>query len=143
MKVYDAKAVSFSFANIQGVGLADGEFLVIDNESDAYGDVIGTDGETTRFRTNDDRANVTFRLMQSSSMNDKLSAIHALDKLTSNGAGLGAFYAKDTNGTSEYSGENAWIRKPPAVSFDRSAKEREWKIRVAKLVRTDGGNSGT
>ena len=143
MRVYDAKACSVSFANIPITGWADGDFVVIDNESDAYGDAIGTDGEVTRFRTNDDRANVTIRLMQSSAVNDQLSALHTLDKLSSNGAGLGVFYFKDTNGTSIYSGENAWIQKAPPATFSREVKEREWKIRVAKLVRVDGSNTGT
>lgn len=143
MRTYDFKAVSVSFANITLQGFAESDGVTIDNESDAYGDVQGVDGETTRFRTNDDRANVTIRLMQSSSANDQLSALHALDKLTPNGAGIGTFNVKDTNGTSLYNGENAWIQKAPQAVFDRSAKEREWKIRVAKLVRIDGGNVGT
>lgn len=143
MRTYDFKAVSVSFAGITLQGFAESDGVAIDNESDAYSDVIGIDGETTRARTNDDRANVTIRLMQSSSANDQLSALHALDKLTPNGAGIGTFNCKDTNGTSLYNGEAAWIQKPPPVVFDRGVKEREWKIRVAKLVRTDGSNVGT
>ena len=143
MKVYSAKACSISFANIQITGWADGDFIVIDNESDDYGDVQGTDGETTRYELNDDRANVTITLMQSSSVNDKLSALRKLDKLSANGLGIGAFYFKDTNGTSAYSGEAAWIVKPPPATFGREAKPREWKIRVAKLQRVDGSNLGT
>jgi hypothetical protein len=143
MKVYSAKACSLSFANIQITGWADGDFIVIDNESDDYGDIQGTDGETTRYELNDDRANITITLMQSSSVNDKLSALRKLDRLAPNGAGIGSFYFKDTQGTSEYKGEAAWIVKPPAVTFGREAKPREWKIRVAKLTRNDGSNLGT
>ena len=143
MKVYSAKACSMSFANIQLSGWADGDFVSIDNESDAYGDVVGTDGEVTRWESNDDRGNVILTLMQSSSTNDQLSALHQLDKLSVNGAGIGSFYFKDTNGTSAYSGEAAWIVKPPKADFGREAKPREWHIRVAKLKRVDGSNTGT
>lgn len=143
MKNYSAKACSISFANILLKGWADGDFITIDNESDGYGDTIGTDGEVTRWDMNDERANLTITLMQTSSVNDKLSALYRLDKLTPNGGGIGAFYFKDTNGTSEYSGENAWIVKAPAATFGREAKPREWKIRVAKLERNDGSNFGT
>jgi hypothetical protein len=129
-----------SFANIPIEGWADGDFIIISNEGDAFGDVIGTDGEVTRYHTNDDRANVTIRTMQSAEANDALSAMLQIDQLT--GEGIGAFFARDTLGTSEYRGENAWIVKPPDATFGREAKEREWHIRVAKLVRVDGSNVG-
>lgn len=143
-KVYSAKACSLSFANIQITGWADGDFISIDNESDAYGDAIGTDGEVTRWDTNDNRANVTITLMQTSSANDRLSAMLRLDQLAPNGAGIGAFYFKDTQGTSFYSGENAWIVKRPEATFGREGnKARVWKLRVALLKFNDGSNLGT
>jgi hypothetical protein len=143
MRVYNAKYMSISFAGILIQGFADGDMITIDNEADAFGDVVGTDGEVTRWASNDERANVTIRTMQSSSANDQLSALHTLDKLAPNGLGIGAFYAKDILGTSEYRGEASWIKKAPSAAFGREAKEREWAIRVANIKRTDGSNIGT
>lgn len=138
MRVYSAKACSISFANILITGWGDGDFISIDNESDGYGDSIGTDGEVTRWDIGDDRANITITTAQSSGANDQLSSVYRLDKLSPNGAGVGPFYMKDTLGTSEYSGEQAWIVKPPTAGFGRESKTREWRIRVAKLTRNDG-----
>lgn len=141
MKVYSAKAISLSFANLQITGWADGDFISIDNESDGFGDAVGTDGEVTRWDNNDERANVMITLMQTSSVNDKLSALHRLDKLSPNGAGIGSFYCKDTNGTSTYSGESTWIVKRPEATFGREGnKPRVWKLRVASLEANDGTN---
>ena len=140
-KTYDADQVSVTVAGILiDSGFADGEFLRIEQETDDYSDVVGTDGEVTRSRSNDRRATVTLLLMQSSDANDKLSALSALDNSSPNGAGVGAFLVRDRSGRSMYSAEHCWISKPPNVGFDREAGSREWTLRLADLRRTDAGN---
>ena len=76
MRVVDPAKMSISFAGRPITGWADGDYLDIDNDTDAFTDAVGTDGDVTRVRTNDDRATVTITLMQSSPVNDVLSAIH-------------------------------------------------------------------
>jgi hypothetical protein len=142
MKVYDANEVTLVVGGILvDRGFADGSFVTLSMVSDAFSDVIGTDGEVTRSKTNDNRAEVKVKLMQSSEINDALSALHELDKLAGNGAGVGPFYLADRQGTSVYSAESCWISKAPDVDFDRQAGAREWTVRIANLVlRHDGGN---
>lgn len=142
-KVYDSNQVSISICGIPvdtTGGYADDEFLTIEQDSDDFDDVVGTDGEVTRSKTNDRRATVYLKLMQSSSTNAFLSALNLLDKNAPNGAGIGPFWVRDRQGTSLYTGATCWIAKPPDVSFGRTAKERSWKIRIGSIVRTDGGN---
>lgn len=140
MRVYDPDQVTVSFAGILVQGYADGEFVRIEQESDDFSDVVGTDGEVSRSKTNDRRATVTFVLMQTSESNDLLSAVSNLDRSLPNGLGVGALYIRDRQGSALYRAASAWISKPPNVSFDRTATSREWTIRCEKLERLDGGN---
>lgn len=140
LKVYDPTEVSVIFAGIPLSGFADGEFVRIEQESDNFADVVGTDGEVSRSRTSDLRATVTILLMQTSESNTLLSAIANADLDESGGAGVGALYIRDRQGEALFRADECWIQKPPDVSFDRSATAREWTLRCAKLVRVDGGN---
>jgi hypothetical protein len=140
LKVYDPDQIRVNLAGLPLSGWADGEFVRIERESDAFDDVVGTDGEVTRSKTNDHRATVTLRLMQSSDSNDLLSSLYNLDRNSPNGAGVGPLLIRDAGGRSLFVAEKAWIRRPPDVVFDRTATEREWVIRCANLIETHGGN---
>lgn len=139
--VYDPNEITIMVCGIpiEG-GFADGSFVEVDQDSDDFDDVVGTDGDVTRSKTNDRRATVTLTLMQSSEANALLSALNNLDRKQSNGAGVGPLLIKDNQGTSLYAAEKSWIAKPPTAGFDKKAGPREWKIRVADLERFDGGN---
>lgn len=140
-KVYDANEVTLSIAGLLiDAGFADGEFCRIEQESDDFVDVVGTDGEVTRSKTNDRRATVTVLLMQSSLGNSLLSALNNIDLAAGNGAGIGPLLIQDNQGTTIYTGDACWVSKPPNVSFDRAATAREWTVRVANLKRVDGSN---
>jgi hypothetical protein len=140
-KSYSASEVTIYLSGVlvRG-GFADGEFLRIEQEADDWTDVIGTDGEVTRSKTNDRRATATILLMQSSDDNDLLSQLSNLDRNTPGGAGVGSFLVRDQNGRAKYNAAACWISKPPDVSFGREAAAREWTIRIARLERFDGGN---
>lgn len=141
MKFYDSDQITIIIAGILiNKGYADGEFLSVVNNSDAFTTVTGTDGEKTRSKSNDNGAIVTLKLMQTAEANAALSVLHNLDKLTSGGAGVGPLLILDRSGTTLFEAESCWIVKRPDASFDRTAKEREWKIEVADLVAFDGGN---
>ncbi len=141
LKIYDPDEITIVMGPVLITsGLADGEFVRVEQESDTFADVVGTDGEVARSKTNDRRATITFMLMQTSDFNDQLSALSALDKSTSGGAGVVPLFIRDRQGRAIYAAENAWIQKDPDVSFDREATAREWTIRTDNLVRFDGGN---
>jgi hypothetical protein len=140
MRVYDPKQCAVTFANVQLTGWADGDFITIANASDAFTAQVGTDGEVTRSRTNNNMATITIRTMQSSPVNDLLSALHRMDLLLPNGAGVAPFQLQDLNGTSDYFAEHAWIVKAPDAKFGREAAEREWTLTAAEIDRRDGSN---
>lgn len=140
MKNYDPTQVAVNVAGAVMHGFADGEFVTFEEDSDAFSDAVGTDGEVTRSKSSDARGTLTIKLMQSSDSNDILSAVFELDRSSPNGAGVFAASVEDLNGRSLHSGAECWVSKAPAVSYDRTPKPREWKIRIANTKRIDGGN---
>lgn len=121
-------------------GYADGEFVTIKYDSNAFNDVVGTDGEVSRSRSNDRRATVEVKLMQTSDSNDLLAALAVTDRTLSNGAGIGALMIRDQQGRAVYTASECWIMKEPDISVDRTPTERVWQIRVANLISFTGGN---
>jgi hypothetical protein len=139
-RVYDSNRVQISFAGIPvEKGYADGDFLTITKSSDAFTSVVGTDGEVTRSKTLDRRAEVEIVLMQSSKTNDLLAAVHKADLESPGGAGVGAFLVVDQNGTSLYAAGNAWIKRAPDPVFGREAQSRTWLLEVDVLQDFTGG----
>jgi hypothetical protein len=139
-KQFDPDQVVMSIASIPIQGTAEGDMITVEYEADAFLDVAGTDGEIVRSKNADRRATVTVRLIQSSSTNPALDALHALDMNAPNGAGVGTFLLQDLQGATLLRSEKAWIAAPPSVAMGPTAGPREWKIRCAKLVGTHGGN---
>jgi hypothetical protein len=139
-KEYNPDQIVMSIAGIPIVGTSDGDMVTVEYEADAFLDVAGTDGEVVRSKNMDRRATVTFRLMQTSSSNPALDALHSADYNAPNGAGVGTFLLQDLNGATLLRSEKAWIAAPPSVAMGPTAGPREWKIRCAKLVGTHGGN---
>lgn len=141
MKVYDANEVTVNFAtrSIES-GYDDGEFCTIEQENDNFGVKQGTDGQVTRYKTNQSYTIVTLKLMQTSEGNAILSAILNADLLGTNGAGVAPIMIRDRQGLSVFAAPEAWILGPPKAAYAREPTAREWKIGVANPVRFDGGN---
>ena len=140
-KEYDSNEVSIVFGviNIDG-GYGDDEFCRIARKTEAFTDVVGTDGSVTRSKTLDKRAEVEITLMQSSDINDQLSAQLILDEGASGGAGVVPLMIRDKGGRALHHAENAWISKPPERVFKRGAEGRKWTITCASMDSFDGGN---
>lgn len=140
-KQWQAEQITIFFCGLLiDSGYADGEFLSIEQSEKDYTAVVGTDGEVTRCKTNNRHTTITIKLMQTSSGNDKLSALSNLDISVPGGAGVGAFLVRNRLGRSLYTAEKAWIAGPPKVSFDREAQTMEWTLECAYLIRSDGGS---
>jgi hypothetical protein len=139
-KIYDSNRVQVSFAGVPVQGYADGDFLTITPETDAFTSVVGTDGTVSRSKSNDRRATIEITLMNTSLTNDLFSAIFIGDLEANGGAGVGAFLVVDLSGASLYSAGNCWITKAPDVTYGREANERTWMLQCDKLYSFTGGN---
>ncbi len=142
-KVYNSDEITILLGPVLiDEGFADGEFLRIEQASEDAQSVVGTNGEVAVSRTNDRRATITILLLQTASANQGLSVLSNAFKLSPNSTGaIHPFLASDQNGASKYAAKNAWVMKPPDVSYDRTAQTREWQIECANLLRNDGGNN--
>lgn len=140
LRVYDPKQVVIAFGAIPVSGFADGTFLNVEQNEDAFSLQVGTDGEACRSRSNNNSARITFTLMQSSLSNDLLSAQHELDKALPLGAGAVPLLIKDLSGRSLFTCQKAWIVRYPSAEFGREATGREWVIETDALIAVHGGN---
>jgi hypothetical protein len=136
----DPAQVVIYLGGILAGGFADGEFYNIEQLSPAFVDDVGTDGEVARWKTNDRRAKVTLKLIQTSKINAALSARLQTDLNSPNGLGIGSFQMQDLNGATLVQASQAWIVKYPDGPWDRKAVAREWEIRLANAVRFEGGD---
>lgn len=139
-RVYSSKQVKVSVAGIpiEG-GFADGEFVRIARESMAFSDVVGTGGEVTRNKTNDNRADAFIILMMGGQHNAQLSQLLNNDKNSEGGSGVGRWLVEDLNGTSVHEAAQCWIAGDPDISYDREVTALEWPIRIATLISSHGG----
>ena len=134
----DKQLVYFAGSRIQG--FADGEFITAEPITPSFQDVAGTDGEVARSKSNDRRWKVVIKLLQTSSSNLFMSAIHNADLLAANGSGIASFSWTDLQGGSFLTSAQAWITKWPEKSGDRTAKSREWELHLADADHQEGGN---
>lgn len=138
LKEYNASEVAMSFAGIPITGLADGEFVTIEMDTDDFGDVVGSDGEVASFRTNDRRAKVTFKLLQTSAAISRLMALSNADLAAINGAGVGALMVENLSTGERWEAPEARIMKQPNVSLGREVGSREFVIRAYNLIASPG-----
>lgn len=124
--VYDPKEVHVIVGGIPMTGFGDGDKVVAEPVTkENYKSHCGVDGDVTFTKTNDDRANITIRLKQSSPSNIVLEGLMRSPTLFPvsiiNKRG-GAY----TGGAAE-----CLISEKPSVKFGAEEQVKEWKIIAA------------
>lgn len=139
--VFDSDEVHGTLAGITlGKDFPAEETWVIEAVGESFEDEVGANGDVVRFATHDKRLLVKLKVKGSSVDNQKLSALHALDTNSPNGAGIGAFLLKDAQGASLYAGQG-WILGIPPNALGKKRGDVEWRIRVVPAASpTVGGN---
>jgi len=140
VRTYDPSYVSMFYGPIQMQGFAQDSAIGVEHDEDDWTLVVGVDGEGTRSKTSNRSATITVSLMQSSEVNDLLSAQRLLDINTPGGTGGQPIIIKDNNGTTLFACETAWIQKPPAAELNREATGREWVFRTDNVDALHGSN---
>jgi hypothetical protein len=138
IKNYDPKKIAVIMNGQPVTGFADGTFVKVEMNEDAFMLVVGADGETTRVKNANQSGKITITLLGSSASNDALSALAVTDRLT----GTGTFTAlvKDARGTSLHAAATAWVEKMPSSEFAKeSPGHREWVIATDELIMFAGG----
>jgi hypothetical protein len=138
VQTYDpAKQIAIFAAN-QITGFADGTFIEIERNADAFTLAMGADGQGARAKSADKSGTIKFTLLQTSASNDVLSAQQQLDELT--GAGLAGFMLKDAGGRTVAVAQTAWVKKPADVKLSKDIEGREWTLETDSLTYFVGGN---
>jgi hypothetical protein len=137
-KELDPTAIIMTLAGINIDGLGEDQFVSWAFNSNSYETHVSAKGEVTRVKIGDESGRVTFTLGQSSSCNDRLSALAIADRRT--GGGQGALLITDLKGTTLIKG-NAWIEKIADGGAGKSQQDRSWVVFVEKMFVFLGGST--
>ncbi len=138
MKTYDPKQIVIIVGGVQLTGFADGSFVTVRRNADAWSLQMGTDGEGTRSKSNDKSGQIEVVLMQSSQGNAYLSNLALADEL--NNAGIVPALVKDNGGSSLHAAEQVYVKKTPDSEYAREAGPRTWVLETDNLQNFVGGN---
>lgn len=119
-------------------GFADGTFLEITRDEQAFTKVTGADGYTSRVKSNNRGGLLTLTLLETSPSNDVLSGIAALDEVAN--AGVVPVFVKDMSGNSTYFSATGWVQKLPDSTFGKEINTRAWAIDLADVDIFVGSN---
>lgn len=139
MKNYNPKKISLIVGVKAISGFADGTFVEVDYDEDAFTKKNGADGKVTRVASANLSGSMTITLDQASDSNDYLSILAVADRAT--GAGVVPVLLRDAGGTTLATGAEAWIRKQAPSSYSNKSEDRKWVIDIAELVMNTGGNA--
>ncbi len=138
VRTFDPANVIISIGGVPMSGYADGTFVMVARDEDAFTKVSGADGEVSRAKSNNRSGTLTLTLMQTSMSNDILSAIALLDE-TSN-AGIVPVLVKEIGTLTILMSGEGWIKKFPDASYSKDVENREWILDLASLNMFEGGN---
>jgi len=126
---------NYSFGNVNVIfgiteiqGFAEGDDVVnITFDTDQFTDVAGAKGDVTRTQTNDNRATVVVKLLQTSQSYKTLMNLFNLDRETGANVLPLTVINKETGET--LVANNAWIAKTPDIVRGQNANAVEFTFR--------------
>lgn len=131
MHSYDPKNVKLVFGPVLVEGFAEGSFVNVEYNEDQFTLQVGSDGESSRSKRNNNSARLTVQLMPGAAANAALSAILSADKAA--GAGIFPVALTDLSTGTTFAGANAWLVRDPGYDFQTEAQPREWIIETDNL----------
>lgn len=138
LKTFDPKDIVLTVGGAIIGGFADGTFVSIERQEDAYTTSVGADGEVTRVKSNNKLTNLTITLAQTSDSNSVLSAFAILDEKSN--SGVVPVLLKEVNGDTAVAGGRGWIQKLPNIEYSKEITNREWVIVLAESEMFVGGS---
>jgi hypothetical protein len=122
-------------------GYADGEFVTIEENAERIISAVGTDGEVSVSRVLNRSATITIKLMQTSDSNDVFESMMAANQRGPGLPGTKNVMIRDRQGRSLHEAPTCLVSEAPAVSYDKSATPREWKLFVPELSNAIKGSN--
>lgn len=135
---YVADQVAVIVGGVPMEGFADGSRVTVEFDEQQFTKVTGSDGLTTRSKSNNYAGNITITLQQSSRSNDVLSGLWNADRVSN--SGVVPILIKDNSGRTLWAAEHAWVQQMPSQEFAKEVSDREWILDTDKLTGFAGGN---
>lgn len=132
-KTYDSKQVAVIYGGVPLAGFAAGSRVTLTPAAKQYTKQVGSDGESTRSRTNDATYTVKISLHMSSLSNTFLSAKLNADMAVPGGI-TDVFFLKDILSGTTYTAKNAWLTGFPDNAFEAEAGALEWEIETGDMI---------
>lgn len=139
VRTYAADEVRIVVGGAPVTGLADGTFVSISRDEQAFNKVTGADGVTSRAKTGNRAGTITLTLQQTSPANDVVSALMIADEESN--SGVTSVLVKDTSGRTLHFAASAWVQQMPDTDFSKDIEEREWVLDCAAIDSFVGGNA--
>jgi hypothetical protein len=133
-RTYDPKKVILTIGPYVMGGFADGAFITVRRDEDAFSKKTGTDGEVTRAKSNNNSGSIEVVLDLASPSNDALNALATLDELSN--AGLVPVLLQEIGNASALpivAAEAGWVKKKPDQAFSKKAEDRTWTIDLGSM----------
>ena len=126
---YSFTNVNVIFGILEVQGFAEGDDVVnIVFDTEQFTDTAGAKGDVTRTQTNDNRATVTVKLLQTSQSYKDLMNLYNIDRESGANVSPLTVINKETGET--FVGNNAWINKAPDIVRGQNANTVEFNFRV-------------
>lgn len=129
---HDASRYAITMCGIILSGFGKDSVISIVPTADHRASTTGLDGYTVSSQLNDESAEVTVTLLETTASHRALLALYNLDKATRGGAGVGAFEMRDLINGDVDSSAKAWIKRRPDRKVGGEAAEYEWQFGLAK-----------
>lgn len=138
---YDPAQVICTVGGVILSGFSDGDSITARRAEDVYMTRVGTDGGVGRARNANKMGEFEFKLLQTSQVNNLLSALLATDDLTNDGLVVIPITVVDGSGTSLATATQCWIKTIPEGVFGKEVGERVWVFSAADLKMFHGGGN--
>ncbi|MBE0470598.1 MAG: DUF3277 family protein [Methyloprofundus sp.] len=135
---YDVNQIAVIVGGVPLEGFADGTRVTVEFDEEQFTKVTGSDGLTTRSKSNNYAGSVSITLQQSSRSNDYLAGLWNADRF--NNSGVVPILIKDNSGRTLWAAEHAWVQQMPSQEFGKALSDREWVLDTDKLSGIAGGN---
>ena len=133
-KTYDPKKVILSVGPYVMGGFADGTFITVKRDEEAWTKKVGSDGEVTRAKSNNLAGSISVVLDLASPSNDALNILATLDEVSNNGiVPVILREVGNASGLPIVVAESGWVKKKPDQAFGKKSEDRTWEIDLGAM----------
>lgn len=138
MREYRPEDVTLIFNGQIITGFAEGTFITVERDEDAYFYSPSTSGGGTRVKNANRAGKITVVLQQSSPSNQVFSDALKADEDSNDG--ISPALVRDNSGTDLHKAESAYVVKRPSSPYAKEISTREYILQCEVLEMNNGGN---